>query len=415
MYDEFWRNPYINGPCLTILVVLIDEFMLRRNPHWALAYSAYSLCYIPLGALFIWPRHVVSFTIVKCISITIPVLVVVLFRLANVSVNSVHIDHDHNSKKSMHAQGSKLSNTNNTITFKDTQSQSHDHEMKIPISLADEKNIRQFERKRVYYHCLISPKLIIFLRKHLLTKKANHYFNVFIYWFLSVNIFEAMFFETMLGESVDGKYDWAKVFNILTGACLIITIPRPFKNSNTRQYYYFDTNCRYTDYIVDFGCQSHWFWQIIWVTLYTSWDWVFITRYFGYDSFWHQMGHLLPPMVRSYFYNNKNGAICGIYLQSRANVLMIYMTLIFVFRNDILQTKMFEYKKVQYGLPLMIWSICNFICAFGYSYWWFRIKAKQLQLQLQTKNRSINQGIDTIVAVELNQCKDVKSIQIAGN
>ena len=238
-----------------------------------------------------------------------------------------------------------------------------------------------------------------------------------------INILEAVIFEGIWGESIDENYDWTRVFNVLVGVGLIITIPTPFKKSITKKFYFFDTESRYTDYIIDFGGESHWFWQISWISLYSSWNWLFVTRYYGYISFWPQMAHVFPPLIRSYFYRKKRGAFCGIWLQSRTNALIVYLTFIILFRGYLLESKRFEYKAVQHGLPLMIWSVLNFICAGGYCYWWLIIKQKQLQTNNDNVDydaNNVGQSIDinhTVVAVELNhdQFRDQKSIQITGN
>ena len=165
MMHEVWRNPFVNTPFCILLVGLIDEFILRQNPHWALVYSIYSLLYIPIGALWVWRQETVIFGILKCCSIAIPVLILVLFRLAHVSVNTCTTSQK--SGKNYDAE------TLPTVVVSSL----------LPTRACDDENIRHFEMKRVYYHCLLPKQLINCLAKCLLTPKATYGFNIFVYVF----------------------------------------------------------------------------------------------------------------------------------------------------------------------------------------------------------------------------------------
>ena len=384
----FWRNPYINTPLYTLLTMLIDEFILRRNPHWALIVTIYALCSIPFSAIFLWSKDIVVFGVVKILSVTIPTLIIVLFRLANVSVNT-------------------------KVKHKSKDVNNDDDEACTDVCVATETNIRLFEMKRVYYHCLMSNKLINFLRKRLLNNKMTHGFNIFCYIMLCINIFEAVLFEGIGGKSSDGKHDWSRIFNCLSGILLIITMPTPFNKSITKKCYYFNTQSRYTDYIIDFGGTggsgtgsesgteidraSHWLLQIAWVTIYSSWDWEFFTRYFGYVSFWSQVVHVWAPLLRCYFYKeNINGInkIGGIYFQSRAHSIMLYGTIIQPVRGYVIGSNWTNDKWLANGLGLMIWSIVNFVLAIVYAYWWFVVKKKQLK-QNKDENGCVNELTQT--------------------
>ena len=247
-------------------------------------------------------------------------------------------------------------------------------------------------------------------------------------------------FEFIWGESYDNKYNDARIFNCLSGICLIITMPIPFENSLTKDCYYFDTQSRYTDYIIHFGgggSSSHdhgiiknWVLQVAWITLYTSWDWEFVTRYFGYGSFVAQTAHLFPPMMRCYFYyrsnvnnnhnhNNSNNdhdgqlqlqiAIGGIYFQSRTNALMMYGMLIQPIRDFVIGSRFSTNVFPAYGMPLMIWSIVNFFLTLIYVYWWFLIKRRELK-----RNLMVRQQIDQIDFGNTKSKGMIKSIQISG-
>ena len=176
---QFWLNPYINTPAYCLLVVFVDEIILRQNPHWAFAVTIYGLCCIPFGALFFWEKEIVLFSTIKMILVSIPVLTIVLFRIATVSVNTnpnIALADNHDEINS-----NTIANTPSQFTY---------------ISIEDDPNIRFFEMKRVYYHCLLPSKLIICLRKHLVNKKMHYYFNIFCYIIICVNIFEAVLLLT---------------------------------------------------------------------------------------------------------------------------------------------------------------------------------------------------------------------------
>ena len=362
--SEWWHEPSFYTPFWTIAVFLIEEFILRENPHWCLVYAIYSIFSCIIGPFFYWESKYVIFDIVKTWSLAIPVLFTTLFRLAYVSVNT--------------------NSTTNKINGSD--------EDNIPLSSSNDPNIRYFEMKRVYYHCCVPKRLIVFLHKHFLPKnndnnnknndsKATYYYKIFVYVMIGLNIAEAMFTEVVSGVTYDGQYNWSRFFNVISAFCLIVTAPMPFKNSISNHLCYFDTSGRYTDYIVNFGAVSSWYFQIVWVSLYTSWNWCFVTRAFGDNTFYVVCAHLFPPLIRSFFYNNNKGAICGIWLQSRATCLLMYFTVVVPIRDKIFGgTVRPRVGYAAYGLSLTIWSSINMIVGLGYLYWWFAVKQKELKL-----------------------------------
>eukprot|EP01084_Bolivina_argentea_P204376 349029_1 len=188
-----------------IITACFDEFILRQRMFFALIFVILSF------SIIIW-LHIVgvyginsngisepldAFEFIKIHSVYMPRVLLLLFRLGNVSKNSEYKKYENN-------------------------------------------------------------RFIILLNKYLSKPLVLKYFYNTYYIILMINIFEAVIFEPLNGKTFDNKYNGSRFANSLTGILLIVTIPfGPFYKY--KKFWYIDTNKdnKYTDFVMYLPNNKH--------------------------------------------------------------------------------------------------------------------------------------------------------------
>ena len=249
----------------------------------------------------------------------------------------------------------------------------------------DNNEIRQ-KQSQLYKKYL--PKWVItrVIKPYFTSERAEKNFGIFLYIFLCINIIEAMIFESLWGISNGNVLNWSRIFNIIAGFFTLITIPLPISLLDTRlfgndncnykfgniKFWHCDIKSDYTDLLMYLPNNKYNnYIGILWLLLYCSWNVCYSIRFFTFAVINVAVVHIGVPLIRSII-----GYKYGMFVQSRAYILWMFITIIIAIREDIFQDSgTFYAKPVGNGWVLMIWSVINCILGIVTTWvWWFWYK-----------------------------------------
>ena len=249
----------IMEPVYFCLLLVCDEYLLRRQPAITLYLAVISLIFVGLlGGVGYYER----FIVIKAYSVGIPSIYGQLCRL-----------------------GQSLNNSDSTI------------------------NHIRFTQMKKYYRFIPEWFEKHILSKYFQSKTSEKYFGIFAFVLLYLNIIEALVAETFDNDiqSYNNTFNQSKWINIVAGLLCLITVPFPYPFVKYYKFYYFDTKYQYTDFIIDFPNGYNQLYQFNdyyigfgWILLYTVWNITFVTRFYGYQRFISVMfGSLGIPFLRT--------------------------------------------------------------------------------------------------------------------
>ena len=211
--------------------------------------------------------------------------------------------------------------------------------------------------------------------------KCDSITRIFFYVFLLINIFEALLFESIPGaaESNDGVWEWAKYINIIAGIICVVTIPLPKENT-----WYLDENRDYIMYLPNE--QKYYYFGILWIILYTIWNFGFLIRLGGSDAVLFIPIHLIIPFFKA-IHNHQ----FGLWLQTRLYVLWAYVIFIFILRDKIFNSTNIDPNFIGDGVTLGIFAIIASITGILYLVMYYcKYKPEKTSLSLSADMMTVD-------------------------